>query len=248
MIVDSHCHYFKTFGYMRGLELNELISHMDNVGVDKSVVFTLEGLFHDYQLFNDEIFLAYLKYPDRLIPFGTINPWFKNKAIEEMERCVYKLSFKGFKLHPWMSSFPINSELMYPIADKASQLGVPFFVHSGTPPWSEPFQIAQIAEMFPKVIFIMGHMGLPDLWKEAIVSAQNNKNVFLETSGAPSCAIKAAVNEVGSDRVIFGSDMPFGGKENILFQIEKIRLLNFKKVDEDKIFSENIRRIIRLDK
>ncbi|MCJ7636765.1 MAG: amidohydrolase family protein [Nitrososphaeraceae archaeon] len=244
MIIDAHCHLFEHFVNMKGLKIEKMIEQIECNGIDKIVLFTSEGLHYDTNESNNNVAESASHYPKKVIPFGTINPWHGQGAIIEMDRCINELGLKGFKLHPWATGFPINSELMIPIAHKANELGVPIIIHSGTPPWSEPFQIAEFAQMVPNVPIIMGHMGLPDLWKEAIVAAKQNSNIFLETSGAHTLSIKKAVEYLGPNRVIFGSDMPFGGKENQKFQLEKIRLIQFDKETQSKILGGNIAQIL----
>jgi predicted TIM-barrel fold metal-dependent hydrolase len=124
---------------------------------------------------------------------------------------VHELGCRGFKLHPWWTSFPANSPAALAVARKGDELGVPFLIHSGTPPTSTPLQIAEMARVAPHATFILGHMGLPDLWKEALHAAARYPNILLETCGTPSLAIQVAVERLGPERVVYGSDMPFGG-------------------------------------
>jgi predicted TIM-barrel fold metal-dependent hydrolase len=44
---------------------------------------------------------------------------------------------------------------------------------------SSPLQIAAFAARHPKVTVILGHGGLHDLWKEAIVAADRTANLYL---------------------------------------------------------------------
>ena len=210
-------------------------------------MFTIGGLFRDFIESNDEIAAVANKFPSRIIPFGTINPWYEEESLEEINRCIKVLKLKGFKLHPWMTGFPINSDLMDTMMREISRFDVPVIIHSGTPPWSEPLQIAELAYRFPKVKFIMAHMGITDLWKEAIDAARMCSNIWLETSGVPSLPIKTAVEEIGSDRIVFGSDSPYGGKGGHIFQLNKVRFLGLKEEDEGRILGKNLSKILNLD-
>ena len=67
----------------------------------------------------------------------------------------------------------------------------------------------------------MAHLGLPDLWWEAIATAKRHPNVYLETAGAHSLSIKRAVEILGPSKVLYGSDAPFGGRNNIFFQRDR---------------------------
>lgn len=244
MIIDVHCHLFERFEYLRGLSVEDIVATLDEAGVEKTVMFTLSGLFHDARRANDEIADAAARHPDRLIPFATVNPRDGDAALEEMERSVKELGHRGFKLHPWNSSFFANSPAAHEVARKGEELGVPFIIHSGTPPSSSPLQIAEMARVAPGTDFMLAHMGLPDLWKEALSAAMRYPNIYLETSGTPSLAIRTAVQRLGAERVIYGSDLPFGGRENIFFQIQKIKDLELSDAEERLILRGNAERVL----
>jgi len=220
LILDVHCHYFdgkSGLEFVKGTTFDEHIQDMREAKIDKFVLFPLVGLFRDFRAANDEIAAAASRYPDQVIPFCTVNPWYQEESLKELDRCLGELDFKGVKLHPWMTGFPIHSEMVDPIMEKIAHYDVPVIIHSGTPPWSEPLQIGEMARRHPDVRLIMAHMGIIDLWKEAIDAARSNPNIWLETSGTPGSAIRIAVEELGPERIIFGSDSPYGGKAAIFF-------------------------------
>lgn len=53
-----------------------------------------------------------------------------------------------------------------------------------------------------------------------------------------------AVEELGPERVLFGTDMP---TDNPLLEVEKIKHANLGKEAEDMIFYKNIARLLNLD-
>ncbi|HPT62581.1 MAG TPA: amidohydrolase family protein [Bacillota bacterium] len=247
MIIDAHCHYFETEGgldFVKGASFEEHVQDMESANIDKFILFTLNGLFGDYRRANDNLAVIASRYPDMVIPFGTFNPWYGQDALDEIDRCMNVLGFRGFKLHPWMTGFPINSEMLNPFLEKIMSYDVPVLIHSGTPPWSEPLQIGEVARRFPELRIVMAHMGIIDLWKEAIDAAKSNKNIWLETSGVPGSAIKIAVEEVGPERIVFGSDSPYGGQGGHLFQMNKIRFLDLGTTATELILGGNIQRIL----
>ncbi|HHU52111.1 MAG TPA: amidohydrolase [Firmicutes bacterium] len=249
LIIDAHCHLFTNdaaLGFVSGSTFDEFVQELDGCGVEKFILFTIGGLFRDFQKSNDEIRNMYQKFPERIIPFGTTNPWYGEEALAEIDRCVNVLGMKGFKLHPWMMGFAINSVQMLPVMERISDYGMPVLVHSGTVPWSEPLQIAYLASQFPKVQFILAHMGITDLWKEAIDAARRYSNIWLETAGTPTVAIKTALQEIGPERIIFGSDSPYGGVGGCQFQMNKLKYLKLGKHAEALLLGENLRRILNI--
>jgi hypothetical protein len=95
----------------------QIVERMNSMGVDKTVIFPFtEGFFT-----NDYIFEAIEQYPNRLIPFCAINPWEKEKAYEELERC-FKAGFMGVKLHPTMCGFRLSDKaLVNPVFEIAEK-------------------------------------------------------------------------------------------------------------------------------
>ncbi|HWK26595.1 MAG TPA: amidohydrolase family protein [Solirubrobacter sp.] len=252
MILDAHTHLFDRFEYLEGMTAEQMIATMDGAGVETAVLFTVKGLLGglnagDYRATNEEIAETAARFPGRFIPFASVNPRDGDAALEEMERAVKDLGCRGFKLHPWWTSFPANSPAALDVARQGDRLEVPFIIHSGTPPTSTPLQIAEMARVAPRATLILAHMGLSDLWKEALHAAARYPNILLETCGTPSLAIQIAVDRLGADRVVYGSDMPFGGHSNVRFQIQKIRDLGLPEASEQLVLSGNMRRLLGIE-
>jgi predicted TIM-barrel fold metal-dependent hydrolase len=75
-----------------------------------------------------------------------------------------------------------------------------------------PWSIEELAVAHPGVKVILGHMGHGNVVyiNASIDVAARNPNVYLETSGMPMhTKIKEAVERVGAERVLYGSDVPF---------------------------------------
>jgi predicted TIM-barrel fold metal-dependent hydrolase len=244
VIIDAHTHLFERFEHLRGLPVDRMIEVFDGAGVDRAVVFTLGGLFRDPERTNEEIAEAAARFPDRLIPFATVNPRDGQRALDELERAVTQLGHRGVKLHPWNQSFFANSEAALEVARAGEALGVPFLLHSGTPPTSAPLQIAEMARVAPGTTFILGHMGLPDMWREAIIAADRYPNILLETCGAPTLAIRLAIERLGAERVVYGSDLPFGWPQNLQFQLSKIRDIGLAAEDERKVLGATMAQLL----
>ncbi len=243
-IIDSHTHLMQDgFQYLAGMSVADFISLMDEAQIATSVLFTLTGLIRDFKIHNDELAQVVAAHPGRLVGLGSVNPWYGDDAVAEVRRCFEELNFAGLKLHPWFTGFLINSPVMYPICEVAAEFGKPILFHTGTPPGSAPLQVGILAADFPGINFVMAHLGLPDLWWEAVAAAARHPNIYLETAGAHSLSIQRAVEMVGPSRVLYGSDMPFGGRNNVFFQRDKINLIGFSEDELEQIMGGNAARI-----
>jgi predicted TIM-barrel fold metal-dependent hydrolase len=121
--------------------------------------------------------------------------------VEEVERFLGHPKFLGLKLHPLIDGYLPNDPSVHPLMELlADRGGLPVLVHSGHPIFTLPWPV------------IMGHMGHGNVVyiNASIDIAARNPNVYLETSGMPMhTKIKEAVDRIGVERVLFGSDVPF---------------------------------------
>ena len=257
MIVDSHVHlmtdttgwyaYKKSAG---GSDARAWDSHatallLDESGIDRCFLFTLAGLygFNDYRAANDEVGQAAREYPERFVPFCTAFPnQDPTAAADEVERCLSS-GFKGVKFHPWLQSFPANSAYLYPALEVCAKYRAPVLFHTGTPPYSQPFQVMEQARRFPSVPFIIGHFG-KIMFLDAVRSAELYPNVYLETSGAQVADLVFAVDRIGTDRILFGTDLPIGGAASAKWNLVKIASAIPQADRQRAIFGDNALRLI----
>jgi predicted TIM-barrel fold metal-dependent hydrolase len=67
-------------------------------------------------------------------------------------------------------------------------------------------------------------------------------NVYFDTSLAGSGVVKRFIEKIGPERIIFGSDIPFGTMKN---ELEKILSLKLRTNEKELVLSENLKRLIR---
>jgi len=236
-IVDAHTHLgdFPLFNVK--LDAESMIKIMDEYGIEKAVVFSLP---------NELTLKAVKKYPRRLIGFIWINPHQGEKALKQIDQAVLEWGFKGIKMHPLLDAYLPDQEIVYPVMERARRYRIPVFFHCGHPPWSLPWHFSSLADRFPDVTIILGHMGHGHIVyiNGAIDVAKEHDNIFLETSGMPMHSkIKEAAEVLGADRVLYGSDMPFG---HPAYEILKVKVSGISEEELRLVLRENILRILRL--
>jgi predicted TIM-barrel fold metal-dependent hydrolase len=237
--IDAHVHVGK--GFEKALEPEQLLKLMDQNEVEKCVIVPIEQYIAVYNEEGNKYILNLVeKDPDKFIGFASVNPWYLDKSVEVLKRCLDK-GLRGLKLNPKLQGFILNSELVYPLIKVTEEYQVPVYFHTGTMVTSEPFQLAELAGDFPKVNFIMGHSGNTDFWTDTSYAAKAYDNIYLETSHNLSGAILGLIQAAGEDRVIFGSNMPRSHQSH---EIKKILELNLPKKVQEKIFYNNINRLI----
>ncbi len=210
-----------------------IIEEMDGAGVDVTAL-----LVADYhQRLGDAIFSpegenriqAYMaeRHRGRLIPFFGMDPR-RPDAVSLFEKGLKEWGVKGLKIHPTVGFFP-SDPMCYPLYEKCVEYGVPVISHTGpmpSPLYSQhamPLQFDKVAADFPELTLIMahsghGHISSPHLYLEALAIAKEKPNIVLEVScwqliynNDPGAFVRALSNmrdEIGIERVIFGSDFP----------------------------------------
>ncbi|MBS7637955.1 amidohydrolase [Candidatus Bathyarchaeota archaeon] len=163
----------------------------------------------------------------------------ENKLREYLNR----ENFIGIKLHPLFDAFLPYEPIVHSVAEVAEEFAVPIQFHCGHPPFSLPWTFEPLARNFPKVKMVLVHMGHGHIVyiNGAIEIAERNPNIYLETSGMPMhTKIKEAMIRVGSDRVLYGDDIPYGHPS---WELEKARAAELGEEDFKRLLGENTRKL-----
>ncbi|MBN1290202.1 MAG: amidohydrolase family protein [Candidatus Latescibacteria bacterium] len=201
-----------------GLRAGDLVHELDLAGVDKAVAAPGEREMAVYnQTGNNFILSESRKYPDRIIPACTVNPWYGGKA-EEILHYAFKHGAVMLVLHPTIQGFLINDDLAIPLLTIAQHYKRPVYVHTGGHLYGSPWQLIDCAMRFPDVKFIMGHAGATDFWNDVPYAGKFAPNVYIEGSYARPFTFMAHLDAVGIDRGIMGSAAP---KNSLVYEWEQ---------------------------
>lgn len=255
-----------------------LIKEMDDAGIDKTVLLALDGDFVfsskiSYKEYNNKLAECINQYPDRFIGFAGIDPRRGKEAIIELERCIGELGCKGVKLNTLTGFYP-DELSFYPFYKRIGELGAVVLIHTGMGPpgtylkYCQPVYVDKIAVDFPKINFIMAHIGDP--WtNEAIAVATKNPNVYIDISAwepqlkrIPFAFFQTLIEAkmtCGIDKILFGTDWPlfnsFLTLKEYVDGIKKMKLPppmkmmglpEFTEEEKSKILGENAKKLLGL--
>jgi predicted TIM-barrel fold metal-dependent hydrolase len=214
-VFDDHTHLGSRPNANLGhasFDADQMVADMDACGVDMIVGFPMANPHTDYREHNQQVMSFNQRYPDRIVPFARIQPFFKEKAAADIHEYA-GLGFKGLKLHPFMDFGGLainNRDMIFPLMEAASAHKLTVLIHSGEAWNSSPALIGDLAQNFPDVTFIIGHSGLWEYHEQAIDVARRVANVYLDTAEtAPPGVVSSLVRNNGAERVLYGSDHPF---------------------------------------
>lgn len=241
MRTDTHGHIMiRSFHGRPPTAPEKLLEDLEECGLDSVWVSSIDGMKSRDLAFQKEIHnkLSRIvqRFPMKIRAFCTVNPDALEEGAREVERCISELKFIGVKLHPWLQAVSVvDHPGVDLIAQTAGRYHVPLLIHDGTPPYSTPLQIAHVAEKHPQTLFILGHSGLADLWRDAADTAIHHSNIWLQPTAVPGFVIRSAFQAAGPKRLLFGTDSGFSSAASIRYCLNKFRAALGEKAAEEII-------------
>jgi predicted TIM-barrel fold metal-dependent hydrolase len=145
--------------------------------------------------------------------FTTVNPNYTAHACAEIERCTSRGAI-GIKL---LASRRADDPLLDPIAALAAEHRLPILHHvwqHRTREWpsqeiSDGADLARLAGRHPRASFILAHIGGGGDYAHTFAAVRDVPNVFpdLSGSGVDRGMLDAAVEALGAERLLWGSDL-----------------------------------------
>ncbi len=256
MIIDFHAHIFPdsvrnnrtpylerdaTFEHLysdpraRLSSAELLVERMDRDGVDMAVTLGMGWQVHEFAVeANDYILESAKAFPDRLIPFCTVNPVLGDVAVRELERCA-DLGARGIgELHSYAQGYRLDDErVMRPFMEAAIARDLIVLTHSSEPVGHmyagkgtvTPDELCRFIETYPDAKIVCAHWGggLPFYALMPEVS-ETLRNVYFDSATSPFLYVPDvfanAINLVGAEKVLFGTDYPLISQKRLLAQVE----------------------------
>lgn len=270
MIVDTHVHIG---GEAVGFHMNEAIvmEAMDKYGIDFSIVSNADAgeVDHQQKLIPQHQQISQEDALQRTIQFARkfpgkigVAPWIKpltQGMTKEFEEIVYanRDIICAMKLHPYHSHIAPTDKKVLPYIELAEKINVPVVSHTGSSDEDDPKHLYEAAKLFPKVSFVMVHMGLGTDHKKALELLGKADNLYGDTTWVPLQTTVEAIRTYGSKRIMFGSDMPIDGVDTYLhnpkgerslyqdYFYELPKLITPKEYDD--LMFQNAMKVFRLD-
>jgi len=216
---------------------NRILSRMDAAGVDMAMVCSLAQ-----RIENDFLIRLVRAHPGRFIGFGQVMPQ-ADDALDEIARMAGE-GLSGLKLHPSMHGYHVADHgLLDPVFEACEKHHLPVLINALDDAFCAPFAIEEIARNFPGVPTIIAHMGAVWNVPEAIIVAERQPHVYLETSATLLADVRRAYARVGATKILMGSEWP--GSD---FDLERMKIAKAIADPADRALVEggNLARILGL--
>lgn len=183
-------------------QLQRLIEMNKAAGIEKMFCSTFASVLNAAAVEHENVYMHELaESVDCLYQWVVIDPR-NNATFEQAEKMLSHPKCVGIKLHPSNHKYELEV-YAHKVFSFASVHRATVLIH----PKAEADYILPMASKYPEVNFIMAHMwGKPHV--DAIEYAEYG-NVYADTSGSASqqnLIIEYAVERVGSERILFGTD------------------------------------------
>lgn len=229
MIIDTHLH---VGGEAVGFHMNEqmVIEAMEKYHIDYGLVSSGDAaeMTHQQVLLPDTVqktqedslkrVLKFARrYPDKIGASVWVKPYLQGvtKELEELIADNLDVVY-AIKLHPFHSNTAPTDQKILPYLSLAEKYGLAVVSHTGGCEAASPKHLYEAAKLFPKVPFVMVHMGLGTDNKEALDLLGKADNLYGDTTWVPMSTTIEAIHRYGSKKMIFGSDTPIDGVDTYL--------------------------------
>ena len=183
-------------------------------------------------------------YPERFpIGLGIAEVRHEQAGADELDRAMQEDGLVGFMCHPGLSGHSLGGELYAFLEVVAMHNGVCLLHQAGS-----TRNIAAYAQRFPSITFIIGHVSMNKAGHlDAIDQCGKCENVWFDVAQKPEGAdtswdLVHLVSNLGSDRIMFGSDLPYYDFRLVQAQIESAALDDETK---ERIAYQNAVRLVQ---
>ena len=231
--------------------IHQLLESMQRNQIEKSVVIAAPPLAT-----NEWLLAIAGDYPDQIIPVAftpDLPAESRERAWTQAYESLARQGARGFKIHPNMNPYPIHHIAYETLFATAQRNDLFVIIHTGCfsiPSYTNqrPAEAALFAEYFERyrdVRVCLAHMNR-DHPERAWDIMKRYENVYADTSWQSAESIRAAINEVGSDRIVLGSDWPLLNDELQTTNIEAVQGGTDDDDTYERIMDTNARRLIGL--
>lgn len=245
MIIDMHTH---VWGGSYESHTRELIENCERYGIAKIIVSGIARQYPDEAEIvrhNEDVVRFRSEFPEVVEGYVYANPRHAN-AVDVLRKGVEENGMVGLKL--WIAAYS-DDPLVYPLVERCIELDVPILLHAfykavhQLPDESTGVHVARLADRYPEAKLIMAHLGGNAY--HGIKAIRDKPNVWTDFSGSLFGRedIDYAVSQVGSERILFGSDMPGCSFITNYAQVQEADLTPQQR---ENIYANNARKLFRL--
>jgi predicted TIM-barrel fold metal-dependent hydrolase len=232
--------------------LDALLATMDGCGIARAAAApggaiglgtlsrqVVEGGHVEVDADNDAVLAACRSSGGRLLPFYLGNPHRPAERYAEVAG-----SFRGLELSPALHGVPLLDPRCTELVAVAEQAGHPVYVVCLPRAGAGVADLVELARRFPDTTFVLGHLGVSLIDTYAVELVADRQNVLVDTSGGYPVVVRAALDRLGPDRLLFAAEHPL---QHPRVELVKIATLKLPPDVWRKVAWENALRVLEED-
>jgi hypothetical protein len=231
------------FRRLRHNDADGLLALMDRAGIDRACVSSASAIFYrNSHAGNEELAEQIAGHEDRLIPFAVLNPAYVDWQ-HDLRVCVEQFGAKGLRLYPKYHDYALSDPRCGELIEAASEHGLVislpirqidqrqrhWLLEIPDVPLTE---LEGLVERHPQAQFVFlnglgftnSRLGQPDSGLPA-----NYAIGISRLTATMADEVGALVENLGSDRVVLGTGIPFKYPEPALLKVEVLDALDETK-------------------
>ena len=246
-LIDIHTHNGQwehtspqRYDYL-GETMPDFIADLDADRVDYCFMSSVEALLGDIISGNKKTFDDAML-DDRLGAYVYYDPTRIDDSVREIEKYKDHPKFVGFKSRPeYHSKMRFDSDAYRPLIEASESLDKPILLH--TWPIHDAECVANVASKSKAIIILVHAFG--ESFRTGVPLIRHYETVYIEpvTSTVFPGKLRFIINEVGVDRVMFGSDYGLMSREKIINQYRDADLSSHEK---DAFFFRNAQHVFKI--
>ena len=206
-------------------------------------IMKLTGKIKDIPAGNEFVYNLKTKTDNRVLQFIWITTSI-DKVTDYLNTKYDSWGFLGVKMHQCWEKFSIESEFFYNVAKWAEKKDLPLFIHLYSD--NDVLKLIEYKRKHPKLKLIVAHLfGLELFIKDNL----EDRNLYFDISPLQLISdkrLKKAIKYVGVNRILMGTDTPYGAKDNLQKSIKRIENLDITKDDKDLILGKNMKELLNI--
>lgn len=242
---DVHIHVGDSSIINQKMSPDEIPHYREKLGIDHLMIFSLDVDIEE----NNQKVIELSKNNDFI--HGLI--WVQHSRIDddvEILKNELGRGIVGVKFHGVFENKPVSDVVYEPILNVLNEKSAILLIHcgrfkDGSPESNSSYVHAlDVAKKFPNIKVILAHMGGNDtsVVKKAITAAKDIPNAFFDTSGISTpYRVEYAVEQIGPERILFGSDFPWCSFRSMYWGVEDALI---SEDDKELIFVKNFLKLV----
>lgn len=246
MIIDFHAHIWGGNGPK---DKENLLIACKRYGINKLCISSVECAYPneaEIRFLNEGVVQFMREQPELIYGFVYVNPS-NPDALKVLRQGIEEYGMSGMKL--WIATF-CDDPKVFPLIEQCIAYNIPVMLHA----WkksvgqyaheSTGVHVANLAKQYPEAKLVMAHLG--GNCYHGVRAIRDYPNVMTDFSGSifRGDDLNYTVEQLGAERILFGSDMPGSYLVN-LGQVEEAALTAEQR---ELIYYKNALRMLNRDR